>query len=224
MLCEHCQERKANIHVAVVSWPSGEVRMHICESCYSAAEEERTKAYTSKPTADFPANIENLTAFEFLEASARANRNSADRPVFKRILEELSGLPETRQRLALQLLSLAWQALEGGADSAFEMILFGCRSVSMQPERLPEYTAWLEKIILRSFDLRKQLPNAPDALGTFGMTLSMTLRALGVTDRDQFVRVLGTLKRQGGRAELDARWAVIDDVEKSVLHPGEQRQ
>jgi hypothetical protein len=191
-----------------------------CEACHQEAERECVKAYTSPPTAAVPVDIESITAAEFLNASGRASRNSSDKPAFKHILETLGRLPQTRQRLALELLPLAWQALERGEEPPFETVLFGCRSVSIEPQRLPEYTAWLEKIIRRSFDLRRRLSESPGEHGPFAMTLSMTLVALGRLNRERFTALLATLKLEGGEARLDRRWKVLADAEEDILRSG----
>ena len=218
MICERCREQDATVSVTLVVGASLE-KHNYCEACHQKAEGERVKAYTSPPTAAVPVDIESITASEFLNASRRANRNSSDKPAFKHILETLGRLPQTRQRLALELLPLAWQALERGEEPPFETVLYGCRSVSIEPQRLPEYTAWLEKIIRRSFDLRRRLSEPPGEHGPFAMTLSMTLLALGRVNRDRFTALLSQLKLEGGEVHLDRRWKVLADAEKDVLQP-----
>lgn len=38
MLCQKCNARKATVHLSTVTWPSGEDRKHLCETCYAKAE------------------------------------------------------------------------------------------------------------------------------------------------------------------------------------------
>jgi len=114
MLCEQCQEREATVHVAAVSWPSGELTNHFCECCYPAVE--AGKSYSSQPATPLPIGVEKITASEYLEACARAGANGADKPTLKHIHKELERFPATQERLAIEFLTIALQCLAGGED------------------------------------------------------------------------------------------------------------
>lgn len=118
------------------------------------------------------------------------------------------------------MLPLAWQSLERGEEPGWTAGFAGCCWGLIEPQRLSEYTSWLEKIIVRSFELRSQLSNPPGEHGPFAMTLTMMLIALGKVDRSRFTAILETLKRRGGEANLDPRWKVIAGAEKTVLNLG----
>ena len=107
MLCERCQEREATVHLTLVLSHADEVTRHdYCDSCYPAVEAERANTCDSQPDSPLPADVEHITALEYLAASARAVSNGADKPALRHIHEELKELPKTRQRLVFEMLPL----------------------------------------------------------------------------------------------------------------------
>jgi hypothetical protein len=175
------------------------------------------KAYAPRPNSPPPADVEHISAVEYLAADAKAARNGFDKPAFKHINNELKKLPMTRLRLAFEMLPLAWQSLERGEEPLDEIGFAGCSWSSIEPQRLSEYSTWFEKIILRSFELRDQLSNPPGEHGPFAMTLLLSLTTLGRVDRNRFLVMLEILKRRGGDANLDTRWKVISRAEKIIM-------
>jgi hypothetical protein len=195
MLCEQCQKRDSNVHVTLVIGLSAETTSQdFCDPCYSSEEAERLRAYNSQPCSALPEDVEHISALEYLEASARADRNGVDNPAFKHIQEQVNRLPMTRQRIVFEMLPLAWQSLELGEEPGWTAGFAGCCWGSIEPQRLSEYTTWLEKIIVRCFELRGQLPDPPGENGPFAMTLSMMLVTLGKVERGRFTAVLESLK------------------------------
>lgn len=220
MFCERCQEREATVYVTLIAWPPGRPGSHeFCGSCHASAEAERVKAYNSQPSNPLPADVEHISALDYLEAGECARRNGVDGPAFKHIRNELSHLPATRERLAFEMLPLIWQSLEHGEEPAWQTSLAGSCWGSIQPGRRPEYTGWLEKIILRIFELRNEFSTPVGEHGPFSLSLSMMLIALGKVDRARFTSVVQTLKDRGGEARLDPRWRVIAQAEARISRP-----
>jgi hypothetical protein len=218
MLCERCQEREATVYLTLVFGASAEATKHdFCESCHAAAEAERVKAYNSQPNIPLSVSVELISVSEYLEARENAARNGGYIPAFRIIQERLQRLPQTRQRLALEMLPLAWESLERGEEPQW-MAGFAsfCWDV-IKPERLSEYTSWLEKLIVRSFELRNRLPTSPGEHGPFSITLFSMLVALGKVDRTRFTGLVRSLEARGGQAKLDPRWKVIGRAEEAVL-------
>jgi protein-arginine kinase activator protein McsA len=108
MLCKQCQEREATVHLTLVVGSAGEIARHdFCEVCYSGVEADRMKLYNAQPNKPLPADVEHITASEYLAACARAASNGVEKPALRHIHEELKRLPKTRQRLAFEMLQLA---------------------------------------------------------------------------------------------------------------------
>jgi hypothetical protein len=188
-----------------------------CEACYlaTAPEEAASKAgwvSQEKPPKPLPTReqIERITAKEYLDASARASANSADKPVFRHICAELEKMPEAQARLALEFLPLIWRSLEqeSGPPLLSFPPTFWARAVAK--ESLPEYTGWMEKIGLRCFELLGQHPEVFE----FKIGLQMALMALHRVDRSRFVGVMGGLKSRCEDQSLDKRSAVLSDIER----------
>src|SRR5207253_5849805 len=116
MLCEQCQIREADVHVAIVGWPSSESTKHVCEACYPAIEAARVKSYAPQQIVPAPNDVEHITAQGYLDAASRAAANGAHKPALKQINDELNRLPATRARLALEFLRMACEALAKGND------------------------------------------------------------------------------------------------------------
>jgi hypothetical protein len=204
--------------MTLIVGPSAEATPHnFCESCYPSVETECLATYGSQPNSTLPSDVEHISALEYLEASAKATRNGADKPAFKHIEKELSRLPMARQRLAFEMLSLASQSLDRGEEPGWAAGFAGCCWGLIEPHRKSEYATCLEKIIERCFELRRQLPASPGDHGAFGMTLTLMLIALGKVDRHRFEAILQTLRSRGGDSNLDPRWKVIDQAEKRIL-------
>src|SRR5215469_13591466 len=207
MLCEDCQKRDATVHLAVVSWPSGEIIKHLCESCYPAFELTHTSQYAIDSPAPLPSNVERLTAKEYLEFSAKAAANGADKPVFKYVCEELKKLPVTRARLSVELLSLAWQSLKEG-DDPYDLIGLGCCFAnSIQTAQTEKCVELLEKIIVRSVESMEVSPKPPSAhpLG-FGLTLAVI--ALRKIAEKRYAKLLAVL-RNPTDGEINRRRSVM---------------
>jgi hypothetical protein len=217
MLCEQCREKDATVHVTLVAWPLAEPASHdFCESCYTEAEAARARSYASQPSAPLPVNVEQITASEYLEASARGVANSADSPALKHIHRELKRLPATRERLALKILTMAAQSLDRGDDHYDLIGLGGCFGRSIRSQRLPEYTALLEKIVFRSFELLSQFPNPPSE-HPFAFGLSLAVLALRHADQHRFTTVLETLKGQCAEGAQENRRRILADLERSIV-------
>src|SRR5262249_31158352 len=89
-LCELCREREATVHMAIVSWPSGEQQQHLCESCFPEIEAARIQSYaTQHAPPPPPVDVEDITAAEYLDAFARAAANGPDKLVLRHICDEL---------------------------------------------------------------------------------------------------------------------------------------
>src|SRR5688572_33192183 len=113
MLCEKCHEQEATVHVTFVVGVSANATKHdFCAACYPAAEADHVRAYNQQPNNPLPDDVENITAQEYFAARERARRNGVDIPAFKHIQEHVSKSPLTRQRLAFEMMELAWQSLE----------------------------------------------------------------------------------------------------------------
>jgi hypothetical protein len=223
MLCEECQEREATVHVAVFSWPSGELSTHLCESCYPAAEAARARSYAVQPAAPAPIDVEHITATEYLQVAARAAANGADKPALKHISRELERFPVTRGRLGLELLRLAWQSLEQGNDPYDLILLGGCLGNSAQTQRPPEYAELLEKIVVRSFEALARLPNPPSA-HPFGFGLTAAVRAFQRADPQRSATVIASLKDACGIETQEHMGIIIDCVEQRIAEADQKLQ
>ena len=216
MVCTQCQERAATVHFTLVEWCGAEIAAQdLCESCYANSAAERTRAYHSQPSTPLPADVEHITAEEYLEARAKTTRNGVDIPAFKHIQKELKRLPATQQRLVFEMFPLAWRVLEHGEEPFWEMSLSIYRN-AIESHRLPEFITWLEKIIVRCFELRSQLPNPQGDHGRFAVTLSATLISLAKVERARFNAVLVDLKSRCGEANTDARMKLLNGVEEAL--------
>jgi len=134
-------------------------------------------------------NVENFTAEEFLEAEEAAERNGADKPVLRAIKQNLSDFPKTQERLAFQLLAIAWKALEheGNPRKAAGLAIEMHQSVSVQ--RLPEYLLAIERIACKCFELMGKCRDS-----RFSLTLVLALSVLRRSDEKQFKVLLESLK------------------------------
>lgn len=215
MLCEQCHQQEATVHLTVLLWPASEpTEGNFCQACYPDAEAARIKAYNSQPPSPLPGNVADITAAEFLAAGDKAARNAVDRPAFDYILDQLTRLPKTRERLVFELFQLVWQTLERREDPPLQPLMLAFCYTPRGPARLAEYTAWLEKIVLRCVELRRQLPAPPGDHGPFSLEISWGLIALRRVAPTRFTALLRDLKEQGADPALDPRWKVIATVEQ----------
>src|SRR5258708_29630118 len=156
MLCEQCQAQEATIHVTLVVGPGGDMsKRDFCQLCYPEVEAEHLRSYNllAGVPPPFTIDVQHITASEYFEASERAQRNGVDGPAYKRISSELRRLPDARRRLALEMLTMASEAL-ARAEDPWSLVVRGCGfGGAVQWEEMSPYTALLEKIISRAFDL-----------------------------------------------------------------------
>jgi hypothetical protein len=128
----------------------------------------------------------------------------------------LNGLPKTRQRLAFEMLPLVWQTLERGEEPVCAAVFASCAWGSIEAEQMPEYIMWLEKIAIRCFELRGQLPSPQREHAPFTLSLRGMLIALGKVDPARFKVLLETLKSKCDEADLNSRRKLLLGVEDSV--------
>jgi hypothetical protein len=220
MLCQQCHQQEATIHLTVIPWPPTEpTRQDFCPVCYPDAEAARVKAYNTQPPTPLRADVENITAAEFLEAADKATRNAADQPAFKYIFGQVERLPSTSDRLVFEFFQLAWEILERGQDLPSPELVLAFGWGPRDPSRLAEYFAWLEKIILRCVELRRQLPTSPGEEGPFALNIAAGLTALRRESPARFTSFVEELKKQGADPALDPRWKVIDQTENPPARP-----
>ena len=215
MLCQQCHQQEATIHLTVIPWPPTEpTRQDFCPVCYPGAEAARVKAYNAEPPRPLSANVERITAAEFFEAADKATRNAADKPAFTYIFDRLQLLPKTRDRLVFDFFRLAWQILERGQDLPSPALVLAFAWGPREPAREAEYIGWLEKIILRCVELRRQLAPSPGEHGPFALDIAMGLTALRRVSPTRFSALVEELKKQGADPALDPRWKAITTGEK----------
>jgi hypothetical protein len=167
MVCERCKEREANTHLTVILETTGETEHHLCEVCYREFEAERNKSYNTQVATPLRADFEAITAKEFVEMQERAHSNSIDTPAFKQLLEKLSPLSDVRERLSFEAIPLAWDYLSSGKEPPGAATMLVSMYISNTSQRLTEHTDWVEKMILKTFELRKALPYDPGRHGPF---------------------------------------------------------
>src|SRR5947209_1021676 len=217
MLCEKCETREATVHWTILLEPSTEESKHVfCSTCFPEIEAERLKGYNSLAGVPPPLTIdvERITAPQFMEAQAKAQRNGIDKPAFKGILKSLENLPKTRERLALEFLTLALQSLERGEipPDLIGWASFGC---SPESEIVPTYTMLLEKIILQYFELLGRSSSKPPApRSSFQLTMAvLELRRVAL---QRFSTLFARLKREYGEGEDDPRRFLIAELEEKI--------
>jgi len=135
-------------------------------------------------------SAEFITASEYLEAEAKARRNGADKPAFRRIEQELKRLPSTQERLTFELLKLARAALDQGknpGDAALPAMSMGR---SLTHENRPKYLEAIEDIAVRCFESMAQCVDS-----RFTLTFVGSLFALRTSDKQRLDILLDKLKR-----------------------------
>jgi len=222
-LCEHCRERKATVHVAVVSWPSGEQMQHLCESCYPEIEAARTQSYNTQPAPSLPANVEDITAAEYLDATARAAANGPDKLVLRHIGNELKRFPATRARLAIEFLTMAKHSLNQN-DDPFYLIVTGARfGVSIEPSRLSEFVGLLKSIIHQSVVLMSA-SSTPLSPHPYGLGLDLAITALHRTSPSSLAKIRETLSGQLSPQSQPNFRNVVEYFENQVSQIGSKRK
>src|SRR6266496_972015 len=99
---------------------------------------------------------EFITASEYLEAEAKARRNGADKPTFRRIEQELKRLPRTQERLMFELLKIARAALYQGKNPGAAALPAMIMGRSLTFENRPKYLEAIEDIAVRCFESMAQ--------------------------------------------------------------------
>lgn len=195
MLCQQCHVKEATVHFSTVAWPLGEDTTHLCEACYPKAEAERTASFGPKPRPLPVIDFEGMTASQYMAFAAKAHANSVDAPVYRHVSKELKRFPGTRERIGIEMLTMAWQCLEQG-NEGYELISLGsCFVKSVPTADTRPVVQLLEKIVLRSVELMAQFPHAPSA-HPFGFGLTLAGEALRRTDQARFSKLLEGLKTQ----------------------------
>ena len=154
-------------------------------------------------------DVEHISALEFLDAEKRATRNAADKPQFNQLLAELEKLPKAQQRLAFEFLAMAWRSLKLTADPGGLIAWAAFYGKSIEAQRLSVYIFWLERIIIRSFEILGQLEVPAHGIGPFSLGLKTGLGALRRMDPNRFQAVVHNLSCACGDGERDPRWKVL---------------
>jgi hypothetical protein len=222
-LCEHCQEREATVHVAVVSWPSGEQVQHLCESCYPKIEAARTQSYTTQSPPSLPADVEEITAAEYLDAFARAAANGPDKLVLRHICDELKRFPATRARLAIEFMFMAKQSLDQEDDPFFLIGKGASFGDFTESTRLPEFTELVESIIHKSIALIGK-SSSPPAPHPYGFGLDLAISAMYRIDPSRLAAIRETLARQPEKEGQPNYRAAIEYFEKQSTTFGSKRR
>ena len=210
MTCEKCRNQDATVYLTIVSGSASTATHNFCESCYPAVESERARNYNTDPVTPLPTNVENITVVEYLEAAEKADHNGADKPAFRHIQEQLRRHPEAQQRLAREMLPTIWSCLEQGTAPPIPVQTAAWFWYPNLSQGLTEYVGWLEKCILRCFDLQSQ------KRGGFVMPLFTMLMTLWKIDRSRFAAMMETLRSEDRESDRDP-YRILDRVEKAVL-------
>lgn len=160
-------------------------------------------------------NVESITASEYLRAQENAKRNGADKPVFRRIEEEVKRLPKTQERLIFELLTVARAALDRGknpGDAALPAMHMG---LSLTQENRPKYLEAIEDIAVRCFESMAQCVDS-----RFTLTFVSSLFVLRTSDKQRLNIQLDKLKRALGQA--DPRREFLAHAEQSESQIKEQ--
>ena len=159
--------------------------------------------------------IESLGASEFLESARRASGDLAAMPAFRRMLDEIRGSPETRQRLVFDFLHMASRLLVARGDPG-EPILWAVRwRDSVEKGRMPEYLTLLERVLADYFQV---LGRAAPGLGLhpWVLTLALGLGAIADSEQQRFLAVLERLREECRHDTPGARRDILAQAEKIV--------
>jgi len=163
--------------------------------------------------------IETMSATGFLEASYKAAANSAARPAFKEILQELSRSPAAKQKLVFELLTMIPRLIDSRQDPS-EAFLWGTRwRRSIEAPNIPEYLALLEDAVVRYFEAIRSLPVGVD-IHPWVLPLGLGLTAIGELDTPRYTRVLNALRQRCGNPAMDPRKRILE----AAISDGEERE
>jgi hypothetical protein len=176
-----------------VAWhSSGDITRHFCEACYPEAEAQRVASYQPKqkplPTID----VEHITAQDYFDFSVKAHANGEDAPVFRYVSQELKRFPATRERLAIEMLTMAWESIEKG-NPAWNLIGLGSLCNSLPGAKPSAFVDLLENIFLRSVEWMAESATArPDH--PLGFDITTAARALRRADQARYSALMESLK------------------------------
>ena len=205
--------REATVHFSALIWPLSEHAKHLCEICYPDEEAKRTASYGPERKPLPAIDVEHITASDYLDFAARSHANSVDAPAYRHVSEELKRFPATRERLAMEMLTMALQSLEEGNDSWHLVGLGSCFATSVPGPKSAAFIELLERVVLRSVELMAKSPNAPSR-HPFGMGLTSAGNALRRANPVRLSNLLERVKAQD-RESLPVR-AVLDYLEREM--------
>jgi hypothetical protein len=159
-------------------------------------------------------DTELITAAEYLEAEERARRSSDDHSALQRIQKELDGLPDARERLALEFLALGLRALEVGTDPWSLIILATYFARTIREPNRAELLRRLRVIIFRLFELMAYSTDDFRLEPQFGSSLTLSLIGLRRIDEGEYHHVFATLKSRCGPPERDPRVGIIAESDE----------
>jgi hypothetical protein len=197
----------------------GETEHHLCEVCYPEFDAERNKNYNTQVATPLRADFEVITAKEFVEMQERAQRNSVDMPAWKQLFEKLSPLSDVKERLSFEAIPLAWEYLNRGTEPPPIATMLVGMFISTTSKRLVEHTDWVEKMIFKTFELRKALPYDPGKHGPFCLTFMNLLTPLSVRSPERFDKIMASLKAKGADPK-EPRWNIIASIQESARKKG----
>lgn len=157
-------------------------------------------------------NVESITASEYLRAQENAKRNGADKPVFRRIEEEIKRLPKTQERLTFELLTVARAALDRGknpGDAALPAMSLG---LSRTQENWPKYLEAIEDIAVRCFESMAQCVDS-----RFTLTFVSSLFALRMSDKQRLNTLLDKLRPALGQADPRRELLALAELSESQI-------
>jgi hypothetical protein len=149
-------------------------------------------------------NVALITAREYLEAERKASCNGKDTAAFVRIKAELKQLPSVQERLSLEFLSMAWDALHRNNDPGRLAVLGICYTCAASGQQLPNHTALIEKIVTRCFELTGKEQNRQLAL-----TAELGLTSLRTLNPMRFRFVVDALRQRCARPSLAAQSEIL---------------
>jgi hypothetical protein len=211
------------VHVAIVSWPSSERFQHLCELCYPETEAARAQSYTTQAPPSLPADVEDITAAEYLNAGARAAANGPDKLVLRHICDELKRFPATRARLAIEFMSMAKQSLDQEDDPFFLIGQGASFGDFTESTGLPEFTELLESIIHQSIALIGKSSSPPSPY-PYGFGLDLAISAMYRADPSHLALIRETLARHPEKEGQPNYRAAIEYFEKQSSTVGRKQR
>ena len=160
-------------------------------------------------------NVEQMTVDEFVSAAGRINNSVDENRAFKQINSQLKHLPHVQERLALQLMPVAWQALQCKNDvQALDLVgLAKCFNASIGPKRL-EYVTWLERIGFRCFELLEESPKPLPENTRLEFIMSLVFLGLNEIDKRRRDHIFEALKRRCSDPRLSDMRDVLCRIER----------